>query len=218
MESLTKKIFEGKDLGEARRHFLKFGRGNYRRRFLISLNKGTKIKIRASYEFANEFVNFVRENKEIKFSGKILTTEKIPGKIGRKKMGCFIYEVSEISLEEFENPYYYLLDANADDIILKIKKTLPKLGKSVNKIDNKFCSMDLDKKYWNKIKEDFFWDVPDNAKKVSIEHEIIIDDIIIPEGLDNPNEIREKARRKGKILRKLTIDGKEEVKEKSFII
>ena len=216
MEFFVKEVFEKGSSEKAHRYFLKFGRGNYLRRFLISLNKCNKIKIKASYELANSFVEFVKENKDIKFSGKILTRDKIPGEVGRKKSGGFIYEVSESSLENFENPYFYLLDANDSEIVLKIKKKIPKPGKSENKIDDKFCSLELDLKYWPKVKETFFWDIPDNVKKVSVEHELQITDVTFPEGVTDPKEIREKSKKKGKIIRKVIIDGKEEIKEKSF--
>ena len=81
MEFFIKDIFEKGDLKNAHRYFLRFGKGNYKKRFLISFLKGKKIKVRASFELANDFVRFVKENKDVKFSGKILMKEKIPGKI-----------------------------------------------------------------------------------------------------------------------------------------
>lgn len=218
MEFFIKKMFEGEDISKNKKYFLRFGKGSYKRRFVMALNKGAKIKIKASYELSNSFVEFVRENKEVGFSGKILTTEKVQGKEGRKKAGSFVYEISESNLEGFENPYFYLLDANSGDIVLKIKKSLPKPGKDEEKVDDKFCSMELDEKYWGKIKESFFWDIPDKVKKVSVEHEILISDIEYPEGEKDPVRIRELAKRKGKMIRKLVVDGKVEIREKSLVI
>ncbi|MCH7568238.1 MAG: hypothetical protein IIA87_02350 [Nanoarchaeota archaeon] len=218
MESFIKKIFRGESDEEVHKYFVRFGKGDYKRRFLISLNKVGKIKLRASFELANDFVNFVKENKDVKFSGKILTKEKVPGKEGRKKSGYFVYEISESSIEKFEDAYFYLLNVEDPDIVLKIKKKLPRPGKKADKIDDKFCSLDLDKKYWPMVKDAFFWDVPENVKKVSIEHELIIDDIIFPEDVDNPVKIRELAKRKGKIIRMTIVDGKEKSEEKEFVI
>ena len=213
-----KKIFSREDADEAKKYFVRFGKGKYDRRFLISADKGSKIKIRASFELANDLVKFVKENKEVKFSGKILTKDKVSGKEGRKKAGSFVYEISESSIDEFENAYFYLLNVNSDDLVLKIKKSLPKPGKDSNKIDDKFCSLDIDPSYWEKIKEIFFWDLPDSFKKTKIEHSIVIDDIIYPEGEEDPVKIREMAKRKGKIIRKIKIDGSDESKEINFEI
>lgn len=218
MGFFIKEIFEKGSSEKAHQYFVRYGKGSYKRRFLISFNKGKKIKVRASFELANSFVEFVKKNKDIKFSGKIITKEKIPGEKGRKKSGSFVYEISESSLENFENPYFYLLDANSEDIVLKIKKKLPKPGKAAKKIDDKFCMLDLDEKYWQALKETFFWDLSDNVKKAKIEHELIISDIIMPKGENDPIKMRELAKRKGKIIRRIIIDGEEEMKEKEFVV
>jgi hypothetical protein len=214
MENFIKKAVIKKIDSNTKRYFLRFGKGDYKGRFLISLDIGpSKIKVRSSYELANDFVRFVNElNKDLKFSGKILTKDKIAGKAGRKKAGVIVYEVEECSINEFENAYYYLLDVNNEDVLLKIKKGLPKPGQDESKIDEKFCALDLNLKYLNNIKETFFWDVPE-CKKAVIEHEIIINQIEFPKGEKDPVKIRENAIRKGKIIRKINADGKEIIKE-----
>ena len=212
MESFLKRIFENSSFNEDKKYFLRFGKGNYERRFLISFDKGSKIKIRGSFEWANDFVKFVRENKNVSFSGSVLMKNKVPGREGRKKGGSFLYEINGETLEEFENAYYYLLNVNEEDIVLKIKKSLPKPGKEADKIDDKFCSLELDLKYWESVKSAFFWDVG-NGKKCKIEHTIKIHYVEFPSDVSNPVKIRELAKRKGKIFRKIELDGKEVVKE-----
>lgn len=212
MISLIKKVIEKKIDGETRRYFYRFGKGDYGRRFLIKLDKGNKLKLRTSFELANDLVRLVDSLKSIKFSGKILSRDKVPGKEGRKKGGVMLYEVSECNVKEFENPYYYLLDAADSEVVLKIKKSLPKPGKDELKVDENFCSLDLDLKYWPAVKEAFFWDVPE-CKKVIIEHNLLINEIIMPKGEKDPVKIRENSIRKGKLLRKMNVDGKDIVKE-----
>ena len=95
---------------------------------------------------------------------------------------------------------------------------MPKPGQKAEKIDDKFCMLDLDEKYWKKAKEIFFWDLPENVKKANIEHELVISEIIIPKGFNDPVKIRELAKRKGKIIRKIIIDGKEKISEKDFVV
>jgi hypothetical protein len=211
MKSFVRKIFDGEVDEKVHEQFIRFGKGKYSRRFLLSFSKGKNIKIRGSFEWANDFVEFVKENKEVKFSGNILSRGKIEGVTGKKKSGSFVYEIVESSLEKFEDAYCYLLNVNDEDIVLKIKKKLPKPGKSEDKIDDKFCSLDLNLKYWENFKDSFFWDIPE-CKKASIEHEIEVDDIILPSGVKDPAEIRKLAKRKGNMKRKITFDGKDEVK------
>jgi hypothetical protein len=218
MKSFIRKIFEGEADNDCHKYFVRFGKGKYERRFLISLAKSKKIKIRGSFELANDLVKFVNENADLKFSGKVLSNDKIPGKEGKKKGGSFAYEISESPIEEFKNVYFYLLNASSEDIVLKIKKSLPKPGKNVDKIDDKFCSLDLDLKYWDKVKETFFWDFPDNVKKAKVGHTLEIDGIVLPEGVDDPVKMRDLAKRKGKIIRKMDIDGKEQTSEKELVV
>jgi hypothetical protein len=217
MEFFIKNVFNGGSGDGGHKHFVRFGKGNYLRRFLISVVRGNKIKVRASFELANDFVNFVHENlPNLKFSGKIMTKKEYPGMKARKKGGSYVYEVNDISLEDYDGGFFYLLNAKSEDMILKIKKSLPKPGKNAEKIDDKFCTLELDTKYWDKIRDLFFWDVPDNVKKAVIEHELKITDIVMPSGEDDPAKMRELAKRKGKIIRSLDIDGNKESTEVDF--
>ena len=217
MESTLRKIFENKADEDAHRYFVRFGKGEYRGRFLLSFRKSQKIKVYGSFEWANDFVKLANELKTLKFSGKILMKDKIAGKEGKKKAGVFVYEIESSLLSEYENAYHYLLDANDSEIVLKIKKALPKPGKSEAKIDDKFCSLELDLKYWQQVREAFFWDVPE-CKKVEISHTLQINEIVMPKGIDDPEEIRRLAKRKGKIIRKVNADGKEIVKEADLLV
>ena len=208
MECFIRRVFEGR--GDVRDHqyFIRFGKGIYGRRFLMKFDVGKKIKIKGSFELANDFVRFVRSLKSMPFSGKLFTKEKIVGLEGRKKAGVFVYEVEGNTLEAFEHPYFSLVDASDAEITLKIKKSLPKPGKNEEKVDEGFCSLELDLKYLPQIREAFFWDVP-TCKKVLIEHELQILEIVFPAGEKDPVKIRELAKRKGTIVRKMQVDGKE---------
>ena len=214
MESFLKRVLLKKSDPEAKKYFVRFGKGRYNRRFLISFDKtAEKIKIRASFELANDIVKFLDELiKNAQFSGKILMKNKVPGKEGKKKAGVFVYEINEETIKEYENAYYYLLDLNNNEAVLKIKKSLPKPGKDERKIDDKFCSLDIDIKYWREVKDYFFWDAPE-CKKAVIEHDIIIIDIEMPKDEKDPVKIREQAKRIGKTVRRIEIDKKETLKE-----
>jgi len=139
MRIFLRGILEGKSDVDAKRYFLRFGRGNYSGRFLISFAKTNKIKLKSSFELANEFVKFVDELKSPLFSGKILSKERIAGKEGRKKAGVFVYEVENARLKDYPNAYYYLLNSEGEGFKIRIKGKLPKPGKDEDKIDDSFC-------------------------------------------------------------------------------
>ena len=125
------------------------------------------------------------------------------GTSDRKKEECLPekLEVGEV--------YSFLLNGEGEGITLKIKSKLPKPGKSEDKVDDKFCQLELDGKYYHAAKEDFFWDLPE-CKKAGIEHRYIITEIVLPKTNEKDYaKIREMARRKGKIIRIINADGKE---------
>ena len=214
MESFLKKVVAGKNDSESHRYFVRFGKGQYNRRFLMSLDIGKeKLKIRTSFELANDLAKLANElDKNLKFSGKILTKSVIPGMPAKKKGGLFVYEVSDASLSSYPGAYYYLVDAASENITVKMKKALPKPGKDAEKIDDKFCALELNLKYLPQIKDMLFWDSP-QGKKTVIEHDLIITGIDIPKNEKDPAKQRELAIRTGKIVRRINVDGKDLNKE-----
>lgn len=226
--NFIKKVFSGKNDDAVHRQFIRFGKGEYKKRALLRLWKTKNVKIKGSFEFANDFVLFVAGLGNFSFSGNIWSKEQIPGLQGAKKEGKIVYNVSNLTSSKIKEiaplVYYFLLDADSAGIKLKIKGKLPKPGKSENKVDDKFCQLELDGKYYPATREDFFWDLPD-GKKMSAEHVFVIKEIIIPKGEARPGvvtletdytKIRETAKRKGRIVRIANVDGKEERKETEF--
>jgi hypothetical protein len=217
MSCFIKKIFLGKSDEQVHRQFVRFGKGIYPGRAAFSLRKSDKIKLGGSFELGNDFVNFCAEFGCV-FSGIIVSKNELPGLKGRRKSGLWEYNVENLSSEKINDisnsVYTMLLDAQGPGILLKMKKKLPKPGKSGNsKIDDKFCQLELDLKYWPKLAE--FFMLPE-CKKASIKHEYQITDIVIPEGEKDFSKIRELARRKGRVIRKISVDGKEAEEVKEF--
>lgn len=256
MECFIKKIFLGKADEACHRQFVRFSKGKFAGRAVLSLNKEASVKIGGSFEWANEFAILVSELADVKFLGIVLSKDAIEGLSGKKKTSRYEYNFSGNSdeLRKISEKAYAmlldteLLDGEGSGISLKIKKKLPKPGKSRDaKLDDKFCQLEADLKYWPMIKEAFFWDVPE-CKKAKIQHEYVIDEIILPKGekdfetskLQESNildsyqnskrilklknfdstqkqdifeKIRLMAKRKGKLLRKLVVDGTESSKE-----
>ena len=114
------------------------------------------------------------------------------------------------------NSYYSLLDCSADGIELKVKKKLPRpSSKSIDKVNDKFCVMNLDIKYWPKVKDEFLFNLPD-GKKYRMIHKYEIKEIVMPKGEKDFEKIRIMAKKKGKMTRVSEVDGKQSVQEIDF--
>ncbi|MEK6812265.1 MAG: hypothetical protein AABX76_01775 [Nanoarchaeota archaeon] len=217
--NFMKKVFMGKSEEDAHRQFVRFGKGEYNRRALLGLWRTKNVKIKGSFEYANDFTLFVANLGEANFYGAIWSRQDIPGLSGKKKEGKIIYEVKDMPSSQIKKiapqVYCFLLNADGNGLKLRIKAKLPKPGKSEGKIDDKFCQMEIDEKYFGQAREDFFWDLPD-CKKASVEHRLIITGIVMPKGETDYAKIREMAKRKGKIIRTTNVDGKEVKTEKDF--
>ncbi len=203
-----KKVMEQRRDEDSHRYFTRFGKGNYNRRFILTLTKSKKIKLKGSFELASDFARFAEENGVTLFSGKVLSKTAVPGKSGKKKAGVLVYEIQNEKMTDYPGAYSYLLDAESAGIILKSKKALPKPGKNEEKIDDGFCILEVEERLFPALKAAFLWDVPD-CKKAVIEHDLHITDVELPKGEKDPVKIRENALRKGKVIRRMTLDGQE---------
>ncbi len=223
-----KKIFENKIDESVHKQFVRFGKGTYLGRAVTKITKQPeKIKVGTSYELATEMVEFCANlAQNLKCSGIILAKEKLPelDKYDAKKKTRMVqYDLndtmdSNVIKKVLQNPLTYclLLDIEGPGILMKSKKKLPKPGKSGDlKIDDKFCQLELDKKYWPQIKNEFCFDMPEFKKALAV-HTFFITDILIPKGEKDFEKLRILSKRKGKIQRKLTIDKKDVIKEKDL--
>lgn len=69
-----------------------------------------------------------------------------------------------------------------------------------------------------RLREDVFFDVDGDFTEALVEHRYSILEIVVPVGLKDPARIRVDAKRKGFIERKLTVDGRERVSKKEFVV
>lgn len=229
--NFIKRVFDGEIDERVHQQFIRFGKGEYRKRFIVSLWRTKKIKIKTSFEFANDLVRLCAEFGDCKASGivlskkdisKTMSSNNIKGNSETKKAGLYYQnnidnqELTKEQLIELEkDSYFTLLDLEGQGFKLKIKKKLPKPSKSEDKIDNKFCQLEADEKFYLRIKQDLFWDIPE-TKKANISHDVFIENIIMPQGETDYTRIREMAKRKGKIIREAVIDGQNIKSEKDF--
>jgi hypothetical protein len=218
-----KKIFQDQQDSSVHRQFVRFGKGTYPGRAVTKVTRQPdKIKIGTSFELVNDMIEFCSQlSNNLKCSGLIISKEKLEFPGEKKKAGLLEYDINqELSSEQIKNLlekcYSLLLDIESQGIKLISKKKLPKPGKAGDlKIDDKFCQLEFDIRFWPKVKEEFFWDIQDFKKALAV-HTYVISDIIMPKGEKDFEKIRILAKRKGKIIRKITIDKQEIVKEKDF--
>ena len=190
------------------------------------MKKGSSfVQIKAGFEYLDVMFDLMAQcvNENVLLNGVIVTKNKIINELNEfgiepKKVTGKKYTIQEtMSKEKFKefvnkfNSYFLLLNVKSGKYSISVKKSIPKPGKLVEKfVTAKFDLKDLDL-----IKKEFLFDIKvDNFKDISIKHTYLIDEIIIPDEFkNNPEEARLNAKRKGRIIRKIDIDGKTEEKE-----
>ena len=87
------------------------------------------------------------------------------------------------------------------------KSTPPKPGS----VKEKFCTLQVEPKLAAPLLDAFLFDVKERGfKKAEINHTFDIQDVVIPKEYENDYALaRLHAKKKGKIKRKITLDGKE---------
>ncbi len=232
--NFIKKIFKEEIDEEVHQEFVRFSKGNFEERYLIEGKKqANQWKIKTSSEFANFFISecLKKVSGTVKVKGIIIATYDLSENIDfefelKKYMGIQKYVVNTevekdklIELMEKHPKVFYALSFKTPDCELKIKEKAPKSGKPSSKGDKKpkanFCTLKTKDK---DIVRDLIFDVPD-FKEVFISHEIQIEEIIYPDNMEQlkPEEVRESCKRKGKIIRRLVVDGKNLKEEKEFV-
>lgn len=231
--NFIKKIFDGKIDSSVHLQFQKFSRGEFKNRAVIEAKKsGKNYTIKTSSEFANEFVKIVAtklgENKTL-IKGAVISTQDLKEELKFKEIkqfqGVKRYLIeSEISgfeilnlIEKFPKNFF-ALTFETEGCSLKIKPKAPKSGKpgkgdEAPKAD--FCVLKTNDE---EIGKSFVFEC-DDFKEAKINHTFVIESIEIPSELKDSKDfkmVREESKRKGKILRKIVIDGKEMQKEKNF--
>jgi hypothetical protein len=230
--SVINKIFSKKFDEEVHSDFVKFSKGEFKDRYLV---EGKKQKDRWSIKTSAEFANFlVRKCLEgskgkIKMTGAIICTmnlskevdlpiERVKQFMGIKQMiiNGEVEGEKIISLMDKYPRVFFALTFSTPNCDLKIKAKAPKSAKPASGGDKEpkaeFCSVKTGNRA---IIDDLFFDNKD-FKEIHIKHVIKINDIVLPKGESDPAKVRELAKRKGIIVRKITADGKQSEKEAPF--
>lgn len=235
MKNVINKIFSGLKDDDVHAEFIKFSRGIFNNRYLVEGKKQKdKWAIKTSSEFVNSFVREILEKtrENIKIKGIIISTSdleedcEIPIEDIKKYMGIkqFIFDC-EISPEKILNLMekhpraFYAISFSTPKYDLKIKAKPPKSAKPGTSTKNDgrpkadFCSLKTNDK---EIINNLFFDFP-HFNEILIKHTIQIDEIEIPKDAKTPEQVREKAIRKGVVKRFIDVDGKEHFSQKEFV-
>jgi hypothetical protein len=248
MDSFIKKIFEKRLDNLVHFQFIKFSKGNFENRAMIrAKNVSGKFNIATTYEYAKELIISLAEklgDNKTRVTGALMSTFDLDFDYDERKMAMGVRkyvldrEMTGKQILELCNKLdkaFFGLSFNVNDTELIISPKSPKSAKGVSsaKKQDEKAKIDFikikttDKDLVNSL---IFDDEAKDFKKIEIKHDFIIDDIVIPGGVEagskeemrNSKEeidfakIRELAKRKGKIIRYLDIDENKIKKEVEF--
>ncbi len=234
--NFIKRIFSDNINEGVHLQFQKFSKGEFGNRAVIKAKRsGEKYTVFTSAEFANELVREVAQklgSERTNITGAVVSTNDLTGKLNFKEkkqfQGVKRYLIDgEMSGNEILNlidnfpKAFFALSFKAGSSELKIKPKAPKTGKPGPKGGDgpkaDFCKLiTMDKNFG----QSFVFEKPD-FKEAEINHIFVVNDIIISEELKKSGDfarMREEAKKKGKIIRKAKIDGKEMNSEKEFAV
>jgi hypothetical protein len=231
--NFIKKVFDKRVDEGVHLQFQKFSRGEFRNRAIIQVKAiAGKYKINTSAEFANELVKIVADklgDEKTKITGAIVSTSDLKGELEFKDIkqfqGVKRYlidgEMAGSDIAKLIDGFpkcFFALSFSCGDEVLKIKAKAPKSGKP-GKGDEEpkadFCKLITRDK---KVADSFIFE-RSNFKTASIKHTFMIESIVVPSELKNEKDfaiVREKSRRKGRIIREALIDGESLKEEREF--
>ncbi len=232
-----KKLLTGTVDESVHDQFVRFGKGTFGNRAMVQIKKSTKgLKIQTSFEYSTDLANIIAREATgpITLSGVVVTAHDISKElpfpaIYTKRMGVGKVEIAEttVSKEALQaflakvTDKLLLLNIAASNCTLATKDKIPNPKKSPKidaegkeeepKIDH--CKATFTNP---KIAEEFLFETKEYTT-VRVIHTYVIDGFEVPaQYKDKPEEARLNAKRKGKIIRKLDIDGTKSEKEYPF--
>ncbi len=223
--NFIKNIYEKNVDEKVHQKFVRYSVGEFEKEEFMIKKGSSFVQIKAGFEYLDVMFDLIAQcvNEDVSLTGVIITKNKIINELNEfgiepKKVTGKKYTIEEtMSKEKFKefvekfNSYSLLIKLKSGKYSISVKKSIPKPGK----ILEKFVTAKFDLKDLDLIKKEFLFDINiDNFKDISIKHTYVIDDIIIPDEFkNNPEQARLNAKRKGRIIRKIGIDGKTEEKE-----
>lgn len=238
MDNFMKKIFEGQEIDKlVHSQFTKFSKGEFLGRAMIrARNTKGKYTIATTAEYAKDLIISLAEklgDGKTSVSGAIISALDLEGfeyderkmAMGVRKYMIYDKEMSGNEIIDICNKIekaFFALSFSTDDTELVIKPKSPKSAKGSGSSKNpkKKAKINFIKiKTTDKDFADnliFDSDIKD-FKKIEIHHDIIVEEIVMPDGETDFAKIREMAKRKGKIVRNIDVDGVEKKTEIEFL-
>ncbi|VVB78806.1 Uncharacterised protein [uncultured archaeon] len=238
MDCFIKKIFDGKSDELVHIQFQKFSRGEFKNRAMIKVKESSgKFTVATTAEYARELVRAMGEklgNGKTHVTGALISALDLQGfKYEERKMAMGVRKYM-INREMTGNEIVDICDKitkafiglsfNVGEDELKVKDKSPKSAKGASSAPKEDAELKIDfcklKTTDRKLIDGLVFD-PEaaGAKKLEVYHDFIIKDIVVPPELKNEKDfavIREKAHRKGKIIRYLNINENKTKKEIDF--
>ncbi len=219
--NFIKQIVKGEVDEATHKKLARYGKGEYDRGLLL-IKKGSKdLKVKASWDWSNDLFGVIAENvkKPVEVKGKIIAPRDFKSELSIEsnfsKRGklytaeidtCLNVDQIRSVYEKFKNDFI-LLNVKSDEFKLSVKNTVPKPG---GKVKEDFCSATLPLS----ALDEFAFDFDQNFSEAKIVNKFLITDLVVPKQYENDFAMaRAMAKRKGKLLRVITVDGKEIKKE-----
>ncbi|HZX12333.1 MAG TPA: hypothetical protein VFE88_02655 [Candidatus Nanoarchaeia archaeon] len=232
--NFIRKIFEGTTDESVHKQFTRYGKGTYENRALITITKTKNLtKIKTSFEFAGELALSLAEHLQGKtrVTGGVITTKDIKNELpftpaGQKQFAGVKTYLLDTDMDKqaindlFKNfsQALILLSFKTEQGELKTKVKSPtsaKPGKSGDKRPKAdFCALSTTT---NNISEDLAFDIKEEYHLLEISHTYTITSLSVPKEYERGLEqSRLHAKRRGTILRKVFVDGKEHTDQHDF--
>lgn len=230
MDFFIHKLCSGRTDELVHLQFEKYSRGLFKNRAIVQgRNSKGNYSFSTTSEYSGEFVRACAEelgDSKTKVEGVIISTKELPPNIKygdiSQFMGVKKYSISGeysgdeiISICDSVPRAFIALSFSTGKTELKIKSKAPKSAKPSNNSDDikvDFCKLKTTNPEFAKK---LFFDVPD-FKTAEARHDFDIKDIDVPTDEKDPVKMRERAIRKGKIIRRLIVDDRTETKEYNF--
>jgi hypothetical protein len=223
----VKDLFEKRQTEHAHNKFVRYSKGKFTGPLIsISIQKNN-IKFNGSFHISNEILMLLGEyfgNKEIEIKGTLSWNKDLSPDLANigimylkvtKSRGIFNYILeNKVKLKEFVDTlvkYNLLVSFKEDDIKLTTKNKFPKPNKEIS---NDFVKAILPISLKDRVLDEFAFDCKKcKAKKIEIAHDIIIEDIHLPQ-VEDFEVARKQATREGTLIRRISLDGAEPVETK----
>lgn len=211
------------------RKFVRFSLGEFEREPVLIKKTAKALQVQTGFEYATDLylliADILPDDTILSGEGSITSATKnldkeleaaglkVKASRGKKYTVAFELNVKDFkAMVEKLGEYFLLLKFKVEGLELKMKPSLPKPGS----LAEKFATLKVDSKYGDAVLNNFLFDLDANElnsgkfKSAEIKSTFIIKDVEIPKEYENDFAMaRKMAKKKGKIHRIITVDGKE---------